>query len=242
MNKKLPYLLICLLTLLVSVTTFAQTKTVLGKVVAKTRDLEGIFVKNITTNKSTYTQKGGYFSIEANPNDTLLFSAVHLVGRDKVLTKVDMNKALVFVPMEFFENVLDEVVINRKVDSETLGFGKVKRYTPAQRNLHRATSSGGGILPVDAIVNAISGRTKMLKKALELEAEQQLVLQILNKFPEEYYTNKLKIPAQYHMAFGYFMLQDPIILTSFQNVHAEQLGLMYAEKATEFLEIVKVLK
>jgi len=44
------------------------------------------------------------------------------------------------------------------------------------------------------------------------------------------------------MAFGYFMAQDPIIVTSYQTVDITQLNIMYTEKATEFLEIVKVLK
>ncbi|WCM40930.1 hypothetical protein MG290_08115 [Flavobacterium sp. CBA20B-1] len=242
MKKISSYRIVFLLMLFVSSSMLAQTKSVLGKVVAKTRDLEGIYVKNITTNESALTQKGGYFSIEASPNDTLIFSAVHLVGREKVLSYADMNKSLVFIPMEFIDNVLDELVIDRTVNSETLGFGKVKRYTPAQRNLHRATSSSGGIIAIDAIVNAISGRTKMLKKALALEEEYLFVEKILSKFPEEYYTEKLQIPPQYYMAFGYFMAQDPVVVTSYQTINSEQLSLLYAEKATEFLEILKVLR
>lgn len=228
--------------MLLAVPLFAQQKTILGKIVSKTRDLEGIYIKNLNTNVSTATQKGGYFSIEANPNDTLLFSAVHLVGREKVLTYADMNKSLVFVPMEYAENILEELIIDRRVTTESLGLGGAKKYTPAQRRLRTATSSSGGIIPVDAIVNAISGRTKMLKKTVELEAENMLVQQMLNKFPDDFYTGRLKIPAQYLQAFGYYMLQDPIIITSFNSTTNTQLSLMYAEKATEFLEILNVLK
>lgn len=220
----------------------AQQKTVLGKVIAKTRDLEGIYVKNKNTNVSILTQKGGYFSIEASPNDTLVFSAVNLIGREKVLSYGDMNKALVFVPMEYAENIMEELVIDRRVTTESLGLGGGRKLTPAQRRLHTATSSGGGILPIDAIVNAISGRTKMLKKAVEMEEELMFVQKLLNKFPEEFYSQRLKIPQQYHMAFGYFMAQDPLIVTSYQTVDITQLNLMYTEKATEFLEIVNVLK
>ncbi|SEH92545.1 hypothetical protein SAMN02927937_02169 [Paenimyroides aquimaris] len=242
MNRIITHILIPCFVLLGGVETYAQKKTVLGKIVAKTRDLEGIYIKNISSNTSAQTQKGGYFSIEANPNDTLIFSAVHLIGRNKVLSYADMNKSLVFIPMEYAENILDEIVIDRRITSESLGFGKVVRRTTAQRNLHRATSSGGGIIPVDLIVNAISGRTKMLEKAVELEQEQLFVEKLLSKFSSEFYTNKLKIPEQYHMAFGYFLAQDPIIVTSYQTVEITQLNIMYTEKATEFLEILRVLK
>lgn len=242
MNKTLTSKLIFLLIMFAALNAVAQQKTVLGKVIAKTRDLEGIYVKNKNTNVSTLTQKGGYFSIDASPNDTLVFSAVHLIGREKGLSYSDMNKALVFVPMEYAENIMEELVIDRRVTTESLGLGGGRKLTPAQRRLHTATSSGGGILPIDAIVNAISGRTKMLKKAVEMEEEFMFVQKLLNKFPEEFYSQKLKIPQQYHQAFGYFMAQDPLIVTSYQTVDITQLNLMYTEKATEFLEIVNVLK
>lgn len=241
MSKTITHIFLSFI-LLFAGTIFAQQKTVLGKVISKTRDLEGIYIKNVSTNAVTSSQKGGYFSIEASPNDTLIFSAVHLVGREKVLTYADMNKPLVFVPMEYADNMLDELIIDRRITSESLGFGKVKRYTASERRLHTATSSSGGIIPVDLIVNAISGRTKMLEKALDLERENQLVQQMLDKFPEDFYTDELKIPAQYYQAFGYFMLQDPIIVTSFKNTNHTQLSLLYTEKATEFLEILNVLK
>lgn len=242
MNKTITHIVIMFLLLLAGGDLYAQKKTILGKVVAKTRDLEGIYIKNINTNKATLTQKGGYFSIEARTNDTLVFSAVHLIGRKKVISPSDVNKSLVFIPMEYAENVLDEIVINRTVTTESLGLGGARKLTPAQRRLYRATSSGGGIIPIDAIVNAISGRTKMLEKAAELEQEELFVKRLLSKFSFEFYTEKLNIPKQYYMAFGYFLAQDSVIVTSFQTVDTTQLHLMYAEKAVEFLEIVRVLK
>ncbi len=192
MNKSITYILLLFFLMLGTLNGFAQKKNILGKVVAKTRDLEGIYVKNTNLNTSALTQKGGYFSIEANPNDTLIFSAVHLIGREKVLSYADMNKSIVFVPMEYAENLLDEIIIDRRVTTESLGLGGARKLTPAQRRLHRATTSNGGIIPVDAIINAISGRTKMLKKAVELDEEYLFVNQLLNKFPIEFYLDKLK--------------------------------------------------
>lgn|SRR5690554_218004 len=245
MNKITFHIFAILMLLFVNSDIFSQEKKVMGKVVAKTRDLQGIHVKNISSDQSTLTDKGGYFTIIAQPNDTLIFTAIHLVGREKILTYADMNKSLVFVPMEYYDNIMDELVIDRRITAEGLGLGGGRRMTQAQRRLHTATSSGGSgllVLPVDALVNAITGRTKMLKKALELEQENLMVQDILNKFPENYYSEHLQIPLHYHQAFGYFMAQDPLILTSYKKGKSSELGILYAEKAVEFLEILEVLK
>lgn len=242
MKNIITYLLITLFVVITGAQANAQTKKVLGKVIAKTRDLEGIYVKNTNTNEAVLTQKGGYFTIKVKPNDTLIFSAVHLIGREKVFSYGDLNKSMVFIPMAFTDNVLEELVIDKRVTTESLGLGGARRLTPAERRLHTATSSGGGILPIDMIVNAISGRTKMLEKALELEKENMFVKRILSRFSDDFYVNKLNIPEKYLMAFGYFMAQDPLITTSYQTVDLTQLSLLYTEKATEFLEIVNVLK
>ncbi len=61
MNKSITYILLLFFLMLGTLNGFAQKKNILGKVVAKTRDLEGIYVKNTNLNTSALTQKGGYF-------------------------------------------------------------------------------------------------------------------------------------------------------------------------------------
>ena len=64
MNKNITYIVIMFLLLLAGGDLYAQKKTILGKVVAKTRDLEGIYIKNINTNKATLTQKADIFQLK----------------------------------------------------------------------------------------------------------------------------------------------------------------------------------
>lgn len=215
----------------------------LGKVVAKSRDLQDIYVQNKTTGEVVVTESGGYFNITAQPTDTLILAGVNFVGRNKIITYGDMNKTMLLVPMESVRYMLDELVIDKTITAASLGLPTGKVPTPAERRLHTATSSGGGILPIDAIVNAISGRTKMLKKALAYEQEEMLVQRIINKFPEEYYTAELKIPKLYITAFGYYLSQDKEVLEATENkAGSNRLKFLYAGKVREFLELIKVLQ
>jgi|SRR5690606_17725934 len=237
MKAKLLYIITLILIPLFSLSAQDRQKVV-GKIVSKTRDLEGIIVQNITTEDAVETEKGGYFNIQAKAGDVLVFSAVHMIGTTYTLKPEDIKRSLLFIPMEPSGTILDEIFIDRSINSESLGFGKPKKYTPTQRSLYTATSSGGGIIPVDALVNAITGRTKMLKNAVILEQESIEVHKLLDKFSTEYFTEYLNIPEKYIPAFGYYIYQDPEIQKHVNTINSNYLDFLMSEKATQFLKIL----
>lgn len=239
---KTVYLLVCLF---IGSTVCAQVQRtkVIGKIVAKTRNLEDVYVQNKTTNQYVVTEAGGYFNISAQAGDTLILAGMNLVGRNKVLTYADMNKTLLLVPMETSRFMLDELVIDRTINAVSLGLPTGKVPTAAQRRLYTATSSSGGILAVDRLVNALSGRTKMLEKAVAYEEEENLVHKIINRFPDEFYTKELHIPDIYITAYGYFLAQDREITDALgQGMPANKMKFLYLNKVGEFLELIKVLQ
>lgn len=243
---KLTYLII--LFLLGTLTVFAQPgrSYVLGKIVAKSRDLEEVYVQNKNTGKYTVTERGGYFNIQAQPEDTLVFAGTNLKGREKVLTYADMNKTMVFVPMEITTYMLDEMIIDKRITARSLGLPTGRTMTPAERRLHTATSHPGGMgmtFGIDGLINALSGRTKMLKKALAYEKEELLAARIINRFERTFYTEDLKIPDIYVDAFGYFLMQDLAVIESLDETkNMDRVKFLYTEKVPEFLELVKVLQ
>ena len=219
-------------------------KEVQGKVVAKFFDLEGVYVENITARKNTTTEKGGYFKIPMQPNDTLIFASVNLKGIKRIVKESDFSKKLLFIPMEVSENTLDELIIERKITAESLGLAPRKKYTRAEKNLHTATStaSAAGLVSIDAIVNAFSGRTAMLKRVLELEREEMLMKKITSTFEEDFYTKELHLPKIYIEGFGYYLTQDEAILSAMKKNSKDELKFLMSQKAVEYLEIIKVLK
>jgi len=240
LQKNLIYLI---LTFFVFSINFAQErKAVQGKIVSKSRDLEGVYIENITSRKSTTTEKGGYFKLEMHPKDTLIFASVSLKSIRKVVKNSDFSRKLMFVPMELSENMLEELIIDRRITTESLGLSPRKKFTPAEKRLHTATSSAGGIIPIDAIVNGISGRTAMLKKAVEYEREEMLVNKILNSFEEDYIIKDLNIPKKYIQGFGYFLAQDMELVKVINYKNKSQLDFIMTEKANEYLQIIKVLQ
>lgn len=213
MNKIFPLIL-----LVISVTSYAQSIKVLkGKVMAATSELDGIHVINKRTEKAVVTEKGGFFSIMAQPNDTLIFSAVQFKGRQIRLEEKDFNEELFYVKLDVMIRQLKEVVINEygNINSESLGLvprGQ-KRYTPAERKLKTATGTDAQIgtntvVGLDPLLNWFSGRTSMLKKEVEIEKKELFRQKLEGMYDEEYFVNTLKIPQEYVQGFIFYAVEN----------------------------------
>lgn len=98
-------------------------------------------------------------------------------------------------------NKLDEVLIERKSEFNAVSLGIIKKeikpLTVYERQLYTAgdfkpihlLSILGGSLPVDPIINAITGRTKRLKKYISFEKKESNIGFLEDHFTEYMRTN-----------------------------------------------------
>ena len=170
-----------------------------GKVTNET-DHDGIHVFNKTQSKYTITDHDGQFQIIARANDTIVFSAIQYELKELIVSKkiiatqpitvfltIKVNDlGVVYIRPKLSGNLLDDIKnIPTKdlVTAKTLGLpnADVIPPTPAERKFYTATN-GGGVMSVDAILNAISGRTKKLKLMVKLERKSQLEDRVHQEF------------------------------------------------------------
>lgn len=214
-----------------------------GKIVSRSRSLEGIYVSNVNTGEAVLTAKGGYFGIEAKVQDTLMFSGALFIGYRRALDEVDFKREILLIPLEENDLVesLDEIIIT-KITSESLGIVPkgIKKYTPAERRLYTATS-GGGLIPIDMIVNAITGRTKMLKKALQYEKQEMRKEKLSDNFSKEFLVTTFNIPEKYAVGFMYYSVSDSeiIALLGSKFINKEKLEQRLGNLALDFIELIQ---
>lgn len=222
-----------------------------GKIVSETNFLDEVNVINVTKKIGVVTQRGGYFTIRANVNDTLMFSAINLKGYQRVVTSSDFTKDLVFIPMEVLVNQLSEVTLTqyRNINAVSLGIipqGQ-KSYTPAERKLRAAEQFKWyspllipvGGMSVDGLINAISGRTNMLKKELVVERKELLQERTSDYFTKEYIINTLKIPEDYVEGFLFYVVEDSRFTNAMKIDNKTMATFILSELATEYLELKK---
>ncbi|MFV5694726.1 carboxypeptidase-like regulatory domain-containing protein [Flavobacterium sp. LB3P122] len=207
---KLNKILLLILFFIVTI-TFGQTsvkKEIRGKISADTIGVEGINIVNLYTENATVTDKNGSFLLFVKEGDVLVFSAVNLVTLHKRISKQDLVQDIIKIQMTPKSIELKEVVVNEnsQITAENLGiipYGQ-KKYTPAERKLYTATSGGG----IDGLLNTISGRKAMLKKEIVVENKEQSLNRLAPLFQDKYYTETLKIAADYIKDFQYYCVDD----------------------------------
>lgn len=179
----------------------SQTIELSGKVTAS-GDVEGIHVINVSYSQFTTTNEFGVFVIPARLNDTIKFTGIKYEVSQVVITPLLFQTKTIDVALEDNINVLDEVIIGKILTGDLLldlensvakpainfydlnipGYlGKPK--TQSERRLYEATS-GAGLIPLNPLLNAISGRTKMLKNQVRLENQDKCMNAIRSEFSE----------------------------------------------------------
>lgn len=185
--------------LLMCLSSFAQDQLQLKGKVEASGEVEGIHVINKSLLKFSITESDGSFEIPARVNDTILFSGIRYLVVSKVVNQSNINMSWV-VNLSEKINELDEVVLgnnltgyldtdveNSEVKS-SVNFYDVgipgytgKQKTQSERRLYEATS-GSGLIPLNPILNAISGRTKKLKSHIAIERKELCAESLESKF------------------------------------------------------------
>ncbi len=208
----------------------AQTlfdKQIEGRVYSDSGDVAATHVLNITSKKASITNNEGFFSIKAKLNDTLVFSAIQYKKKTIVVTAAILESKLLYVPLEDAINELDEVIImpynltgdmttdlarteiEPIVTASTLGLPNAYVIPPSQaeRKLNEATT-GGGIIPLNPVLNAITGRTKMLKQRIARNEKYERTQRVRAFYPDSLYSTEFKIPEEKIDDFMYYCEVD----------------------------------
>lgn len=198
--------------MLFSLFAFCQDTKVKGIITSEGIVVEGVQIINLSTEKETLSNNNGIFFIEAKEDDLLVFTSTEYDYWRHTISKTDIEKGVISIKLTKKPEALNEVVVNyySKINAKDLGIINYtpRVYTPAERRLFTATS-GGGILPLDPIINWITGRTKMLKKEIKIEEKERLLAYLDANFENEYYTGLLKINKDKIGAFKYYVVEEP---------------------------------
>lgn len=204
-------------------------KEIQGRTVENGEGIPDVHILNLSARTATITNADGVFRLEVSQGDTLMISAVRYMRMMWVISPEALEAGEIEIPLQPFVNELDEVVVspyaltgdlaedltripeNKAPTSYSLNLpnATARKYTPTENRLHEATT-GGGLLPLNPLLNAITGRTKRLKKQLAVEHRFAKLMEIRQPFADSVFVDQLGIPEERLSDYLYFCEVDSL--------------------------------
>lgn len=201
--------------------------TLKGQVLNDTINKASVTVVNISMQKGTITNAKGEFEIVASVNDTINVSAVQYESRQFIVNQTMFNRKKISLYLVPKVTTLEEVNISnvnltgnilrdvgstqyeKKVTAGALGIPEntAPQRTVEERRYYTAVTSSGGI-PLDGLINSITGRLKMLKKHIEVSRFAKKIQDTRVQFSDSIYMKNLQIPEDLIEDFVYYTFED----------------------------------
>lgn len=236
----------------------AQVVDIHGEITAIS-DVDGIHIMNKTSSRFTISDADGTFTIPAKLNDTILFSGISYQTKEIVVTNFIIASKQMPVYLEELVNALDEVVVGKILTGDLLSDIKNAQLTPelnfynlgipgytgklksqTERRLYEA-SSGGGLIPIFPIINAISGRTKRLKAQVKFEKLDDCVQRMKSKFSIDVFNN-YDLEEGQKAEFFYYCQDDPQFENLCKNTNDMVVFEFLQSKLVTFMTILEAQK
>lgn len=207
--------------------------------------IENINIINKTTYNYTITNANGAFKIMAKLDDTLQFSSMLHKTKYVVVDRNIISSKKISVVLEEQVNELNEVTVGNRLTGDLLkdinnieGEPPINFYdigipgytgkiaTQSERRLSEASDlelKGGGSLggmgvsiSATALINAISGRSKILKSRVEIEEKETLIQSIKGRLANDFFASN-PLDEHLRMEFFYFCADDENFIERCQN-------------------------
>jgi hypothetical protein len=209
-----------------------------GKITCSSKDVKEVNVFNLRSESSSTTDEMGDYTLFVKAGDTLNFSSVQIETKRIVIKEADLTKSILVTALVSKVIALEEVEIKeyKNINAVSLGIldKPAKQYTPAERKVYTATST-----PVDGLINAISGRTKMLKKEVVVEKKEMMLQKIENLYGYDFFTTKLKIPKNNVRGFWYYAVEDEKLVAALKTKNKTMITFILTDLSKKYLALLK---
>ena len=198
---------------LYSFLSFGQIKLITGGVIIEQSDDDnanyGIRIENLRSFAKTYSNYDGHFSIPATIGDTIQFTSGYLVPRKIVISDNIYKKGVLQVHLDIETIQLAEAIIGNGLNKDfksnisykrdlkgeiynNIGLDQRLRDLRPQKDISKFKATD--VLSPVRIIGHLNGYYKKERRIQEFERKQNILNEIINYFPDEYFLEQLKIP------------------------------------------------
>ncbi len=203
---------------------FSQDKRieVIGSLSDKIGQVVNAHILNKTSKKGTFSDDNGSYTIKVKLGDELEITSIQHHTQKITIANIIIKTKKLNISLHLKDYLLDEVAIkktelsgiliadsknikrsDREKVMENLGFNPhVKKIPQIDRKIYTASSSAG-LIPLDLIINTITGRIGLLKKEKKL-LEKEQKMKVIENLYGKLIIQQLKIDSTEVARFIYF--------------------------------------
>ncbi|WP_312553619.1 hypothetical protein [Empedobacter brevis] len=218
--------------------SFAQSKLITGSVVVDEGNeyfstVSGARVENLKSESKTYTSSSGYYSIQANVGDTILFEADFLIPRKIVINQNIYNKGFLQAHLDIETIELSGATIGKgplqpkyhrdnKTDLyDKMGLDQRLRDLEPKRDI--AKFKPLDVLNPVRLIGHMNGFYREQRRVRNYETKFSLIQEVKHYYPTEFYTKELEIPEYKIEEFLYYVnarypLQEKVLSRQFGTI------------------------
>lgn len=213
-----------------------------GRINAYASNLEGVFVINLKSEQTVFTNETGDFLVKASVGDTLVFSGLQFKRKEVVLCAEDFQDDILNVHLVTMVHELNEVVVRNYNNINAVSLGIIpsnhKIYTPAERKYATASSVRQNPMGLDPVLNLISGRSKMLKKEIAIEKKEAAISLLEKMFADAHFTATLNIPLDFVKGFKYYVVDNQKFTKVLEMKNKTTIEFLLGELAEKYKAII----
>lgn len=236
-NKLFCTLFFCFAVLLAS----AQEGILKGRVVSGRIGVPEAFVINKREGAETKTNPDGTFTIKATPGDVLVVYNTKIMVREFMLNADSFKNMPYVISVNYKVTEIEEVVITKYGNINSVSLGIVpedqKRYTVAERRLFEAGVGCGTPFSLHGLINQITGRIKMLKRAYETEKQEVVLESIREMYDEQDIQEEFSIPKEQINGFMYYLVENEEMKTALQAKNKTYADFLMLGLSKEYLKL-----
>lgn len=218
-----------------------------GLVLADSIALPNVHVKNISSGKFSVSGESGEFQLSLKPGDTLVFSHVAMNDLIAIIQNKDLKEPVPTFRMFEKSSELREVVLDKTAGIDAVSLGIIpKKIEKLSVNERRLRASGdfkpvhllgiiGGGVSIDAILNAINGRTKKLKRNINIEQKQRHI-NFLEINYSNYMTGEMELSDQESALLINEVIEDEELISIIQSANEARMKLFLQDRWFRFSE------
>lgn len=233
---------------------FGQTKIITGSVIIEQGDEylppSGIRVENLRSYGKTHTNSEGHYSIPVSIGDTLQFSAGYVVPRKIVINKNLFDKGVLQAHLDIETIELGEAVIgkldkninnNIRIRRDLKGdiynqIGLDQRLRDLEPKKDISKFKATDVMNPVRMIGHFNGYYKKQRKIQLFERKQNILNEVINYFPDEFFINYLKIPDHKVQEFLQYADTKINLKSKVMNRQFELIGLELESVAVDYLK------